>query len=292
MYLRTIAAATLLLLMPAANACINAVGTDVAGRRFEPMFYVGKDLTKQFLKQPWRTSSYWVQETLKEVRKVPNFKNLTNIGVLLIYQGQYTLAIDHFLKIEKLFPGHHETAANLGTALELAGHDASALRWIRLGMKRNPEEHYRSEWLHARILEAKIALAKDPRYLEGRSVAGITFAPTVVPPLPTTIPAGNDGKPLKPWELNLSLNYQLYERTQFVKPRDPVVANLMRDWATLNLAGGPIESADELYDLAVTYGAERDALMSARQAHIRRVLAKAGKREPENYNCGICQPLE
>ncbi len=292
MYLRTIAAATLLVLMPAANACINAVGTDVTGRRFEPMFYVGEDLTKPFLEQSPRTSSYFVQRTLKEARGKPSFKNLNNIGVLLIYQGQYTLAIQHFLKIEKLYPGHHETAANLGTALELAGFDTSALRWIRLGMKRNPEEHYRSEWLHARILEAKIALAKDPGYLKGRSVAGIKFAPTVVPTLPATMPAGNDGKPIEPWELNLSLHYQLYERTQFVKPRDPIVANLMSDWATLNLAGGPVESADALYDLAVTYGAERDALMKARQDHIRQVLAGAGKRESASYNCGICQPVE
>lgn len=292
MYLRMIAATSLLMLMPAANACINAVGTDFSGRRFEPMFYVGKDLTKPFLEQSTVASAYRVQETLKEVREQPNFKNLTNIGVVLIYQSQYTLAIEHFLKIEKIFPGHHETAANLGTALELAGYDASALRWIRLGMKRNPDEHYRSEWLHARILEAKIALAKDPGYLQGRSVVGITFAPTMVPPLPSKMPAGNNGKPVEPWELNLSLHYQLHERTQFVKPRDPIVANLMNDWATLNLAGGPIESADALYDLAVIYGAERDALMNARQTHIRRVLAKAGKGEPRDDKCGICQPRE
>lgn len=292
MYWRTFATAALLVLMPAASACINAVGTDVTGRRFEPSFYVGKQLTKEFLERSRGPNPYWVRLTLEDVSKEPSFKNLTNVGVLLIYQGQYTLAIEHFLKIEKIFPGHHETAANLGTALELGGYDASALRWIRLGIKRNPEEHGRSEWLHARILEAKIALAKDPRYLEGRSVAGIAFEPTVVPPLPAATPAGNDGKPVEPWVLNWSLHYQLHERTQFVKPRDPIVANLMGDWATLNLAGGPIESADALYDLAVVYGAEPDALMKARQAHIRQVLAKAGKSEPENYNCGICQPLE
>lgn len=292
MYWRIIAAMTLLVLMPAANACLNAVGTDVTGRRFSPMLYVGKELTEPFLERSRGPNSYWLQQALKDVRKEPSFKNLTNIGVLLIYQGQYTLAIEHFLKIEKIFPGHHETAANLGTALELAGYDASALRWIRLGMKRNPDEHYRSEWLHARILEAKIALAKDPGYLQGRSVVGITFAPTMVPPLPSQMPAGNNGKPVEPWELNLSLHYQLYERTQFVKPRDPIVANLMRDWATLNLAGGPIESADALYDAAIIYGAERDVLMNARQGHIRQVLAKARKGKPEDYSCSICQPMK
>ena len=62
-----------------------------------------------------------------------------------------------FLALERRYPGHHETAANLGTALELAGHDAPALQWIRIGIRRNADEHYGSEWLHVRILEAKIA---------------------------------------------------------------------------------------------------------------------------------------
>jgi hypothetical protein len=49
-------------------------------------------------------------------------------------------------------------------------------------------------------------------------------------------------------------------RTGFFKPRDPIVANLLLDWATLNLACGPIENADALYDLAVTYGTKPDAI--------------------------------
>lgn len=96
----------------------------------------------------------------------------------------------------------------------------------------------------------------------------------------THLPAGNVGKPLDGWDLHLALSYQLHERTGFVKPRDPIVANLLHDWATLNLAGGLIENADVLYDLAVTYGARRDALMRNRQAYIKRVLAQAGDAEP------------
>ncbi|HEY5851124.1 MAG TPA: tetratricopeptide repeat protein [Lysobacter sp.] len=290
MNLRTLAAIALMVLMPAANACINSVGTDVTGRRFQPGWEVGKDMAKGLMERSQGPSPYWVKLTLEDARKEPDFKSLTNIGVLLIYQGQYTIAVQHFLKVERIFPGHHETAANLGTALELSGHDAVALRWIRLGVERDPDEHYRSEWLHERILEAKIALAKDPDYLKDRSVVGIAFEPKLAPPLPTSMPAGNDGKPVEPWVLNWSLHYQLHERTRFVKPRDPIVANLMRDWATLNLAGGPIEDADALYDLAVLYGAERDALMKDRQRHIRQILSKGGEKEPDDYRCKICQP--
>ena len=294
MRIRTLAAVALLSFMPTVQACINSMGTDHTGRKFEPDWYVGKDMTEPMLRQDAR-NTYWLPDAadiIGKARARPDFENLTNLGVLLVYQGQYGLAVRHFLFVERRFPGHHETAANLGTALELAGHDATALRWIRIGIQRNPDEHAGSEWLHARILQAKIALAQDPDYLDGRSVAGVAFEATLVPSLPRSMPAGNDGKPVQPWKLNESLSYQLHERTQFVRPRDPIVANLLVDWATLNLAGGPIESADALYDAAVVYGARRDALMRNRQSYIQRTLAQTQEAEPtaEDYICGICQP--
>lgn len=293
MRLRTLAAAALLSFIPTAEACINSVGTDHAGRKFEPYWYVGKEMTEPMLRQNARNN--WLSEAANIIGKSrarPDFENLTNLGVLLVYQGQYGLAVRHFLFVERRFPGHHETAANLGTALELAGHDATGLRWIRIGIQRNQDEHAGSEWLHARILQAKMALAQNPDHLDGRSVAGVAFEATLVPPLPRAMPAGNDGKPVQPWKLNESLSYQLYERTQFVRPRDPVVANLLVDWATLNLAGGPIENAYALYDTAVTYGAKRDALTRQRQSYIQRTLAQADEAQiiAGDYICGICQP--
>ena len=279
----------LLFCVNVAGACINSVGTDHQGQRFYPNWYVGKEL-REGLARP-KADRYWLSDAsaiVSRARSKPDFKNLTDLGIVLIYQGQYAQAIRLFLTIERRYPGHHETAATLGTALELAGHDAPALQWIRIGIRRNAKEHYGSEWLHARILEAKIASERDPTYLKHHSVAGIGFDNTLIPSLPARMPAGNDGRPVKPWALDNSLSYQLHERTGFVGPPDPIVANLLHDWATLNLAGGPIESADALYELAVEYGAPRDALMRNRQAYIRRVLAQAGDKDPENVPCAIC----
>lgn len=290
MRFRMFFAAALLLVASAADACINTVGTDHAGHRFYVDWYTGEDMSRELSEQPRR--QYVLENalsTVKHAREQPNFENLTNLGVLLLYQGQYGRAIRHFLVIERRFPGRHETAANLGTALELAGHDAIALRWIRIGIQRNRDEHWGSEWLHVRILEAKLALAKDPDYLKDRSVAGVVFEKTLVPPLPLAMPRGNDGKPVEPWELDRSLSYQLHERTQFVKPQDPIVANLLLDWATLNLSGGPIENADALYTLAVRYGAKRDDLMRNRHEYIARTLAQAD-RDASDIRCAICQP--
>ncbi|KRA16340.1 hypothetical protein [Lysobacter sp. Root604] len=292
--MKVLLATALLLLASSAHACINEVGTDRDGRRFAALWYLGDDMTQSMRERSVREHALErAKRTIAEARKQPSFQSLTNLGVLLIYQGQYPLAIRHFIAVERLYPGHHETAANLGTALELAGQDRVALRWIRLGIQRNADEHLRTEWLHARILEAKIAAAREPGYLNRRSIAGVRFEAKTVPALPTALPAGNDGKPVKPWELETALNYQLHERTQFVPAPDAVVANLLSDWATLNLAGGPLENASALYELAVDYGAPRDALMRERQAYIRRTIARAPDRDgaDSDYNCAICPPV-
>lgn len=291
--LATFFALAALSLVPAAQACINTVGTDHTGRRFYPNWYVGTELTSGMRPYKLKAGDIWVRNTIEQALRDPNFANLNDLGVVLIRQGKYTRAIEHFLTIERLFPGHAQTAANLGTALELSGHDRVALRWIRIGMKRDPNEHYRTEWLHARILEAKAAMAADPDYLKTHSIAGVSFTADVVPPLPTKLPPGNDGRPVALWQLDHALSYQLSERTTFVAAPDPVVANLLVDWATLNLAGGPVENAAALYDLAVRYGAPRDALMERRQTHVREVLARAkGEPAPRDIKCGICQPAD
>lgn len=293
--MKILLATALLLLASTAHACINEVGTDRTGRRFASDWELGEDLTVSMRKRYGRENALKrAPETIAAARKQPSFASLTNLGVLLIYQGQYPLAIRHFLSVERRYPGRHETAANLGTALELAGKDRVALRWIRLGIQRNADEHLRTEWLHARILAAKIAATREPDYFKRHSIAGLRFDAKPVPALPAAMPAGNDGRPVKPWELDLALSYQLRERTQFVPAPDAVVANLLSDWATLNLAGGPLENADALYDLAVDYGAPRDALMRERQAYIRKTIARAPERKDvwDDYSCVICQPRE
>lgn len=292
MRFRIFACVAMFAIAPLAHACVNAVGTDHAGRKFYADSSMGTDLTDPFLSQSVRRA--WLSEpyrTIDKARERKDFESLTNLGVLLIYQGQYASAVRLFVFLEKQYPGHHETAANLGTALELSGHDAVALQWIRIGIQRNPDEHQGTEWLHARILQAKLELARNPAYLQTHSVAGIAFESALVPRIPVAMPAGNTGEPVTPWQLNQALYFQLLERVQFVAPQDPVVANLLLDWATLNLAGGPIENADALYDAAVEYGAPRDDLMRHRKAFINQTLAGADPTESAGRDCGICQPL-
>lgn len=285
-----------MLASPSVLACVNTIGTDRSGHRFMPGWYAGDELVEHLT---WtsrkRYRAFLDEDSVRlanAVRAQPDFENHNDLGANLIRQGRMVEAIRLFVAIEKRFPGRPETAANLGTALELVGSDDVALRWIRIGIQRNAAEHEGTEWLHARILEAKIALKRDPRYLETRSVAGVRFDNAVLPALPAVYPTGNDGRPVSAYALNMALSYQLHERMMFVKPKDAVVANLLTDWATLNLAGGPVENAEALYPLAERYGAQRTPLVAARLAEIRKLLASA-KRRPDGPEgrCPICEPL-
>lgn len=273
-----------------AFACINAIGTDREGRRFEPMEYTGEELVVSLSPPENRAARAYRAEREREViaaaRKSPDLRTLTDLGIVLIHRGRHADAVRLFVEIERLYPGRYHTAANLGTALELLGRDATALRWIRIGMRRNRDAHEGTEWLHARILEAKLALQHDPSHLATRSVAGVAFAPVALPDLPTVYPAGNDGRPVAPDQLNLAFTYQLAERLDFVKPDDPIVADLVEDWATLHLAGGSVESADALYRLALRYGAAPSPLLRKRQAKAREILAAGG--DAGDGHCPIC----
>ena len=273
------------------QACINAIGTDHQGRHFDMHEEVGEDLEERLTSD--RTRAFYLKSArtiIDDAKAAPDLKRLTKLAILLMYQGQHAQSARLLLSVERRWPGHHETAANLGTALELSGHDAPALAWIRLGIKRNPAEHFGTEWLHARILESKLASVEDPSRLTSQSIAGVRFGDATVPPLPTALPAGNDGRPVDAFGLNHAFAYQLGERMQFVPPKDAVVANLLSDWAALNMAGGPMENVSVLYALAGRYGAEKTATVARRQAEARRVMKSARNTERQGGRCAICEP--
>jgi hypothetical protein len=290
---RTLMLAALLVTAQGAFACINSVGTDHQGERFAADGSVGQELVDELTRQ--HAQVYWVKHAREIADKAvanPDFENLNNLAVALIYKQRHAAAIRLLLRIEKLHPGEYQTATNMGTALELAGYDAVALRWIRIGIARNRASHHGTEWLHARILDAKIAAKQDAGYFQRQSIAGIQFESQMVPKLPLALPAGNHGKPVDLYLLNLALHYQLRERLQFVPAPDPVVANLLLDWATLNLAGGPLENAQALYPLAMRYGADNTQLMNDRLEYIERTLQRAERHSDQRRApCPICLPL-
>lgn len=196
-----------------------------------------------------------------EQRQHPDDPELTNdLAVVRIATGKYDEAIELLRALENSSPGRSATAANLGTALELIGKDEEALRWIREGYRRDPREHQGSEWLHVKILEAKIAMARDPAWRSKHTVLGIGFGNDDIPRAAANQTADHTGKARSLTEAASAVRYQLVERVYFVKPPDPIVADLYMSHADLSAvvyppeSGKPDRGSCHGYEKAVLYG--------------------------------------
>ncbi len=201
----------------------------------------------------------------------PSLETANDLAVGWTIVGKYDDAIALLRETETKFPGKSAMiAANLGTALELkGGADADALDWIREGIKRDATEHAGSEWLHVRILEAKIRLASDPQWLEKNTVLGLDFGTDEVPVPPAILPVDKDGKLKGVDELVGHIDYQMQERTKFVKPPDPIVGDMYASAGDLIYAGSD-GSPVNFYQRAVNYGAPRAALVQKRIARFKK----------------------
>jgi tetratricopeptide (TPR) repeat protein len=200
-----------------------------------------------------------------KLRGATNFNERSDYAIALLFLGRNGEAVELLEALEVEQPGTYFVAANLGTAYELSGRNEDALKWIREGIRRNPESHEGSEWLHAKILEAKIAHQKDPAYFESHSV--LELAPGTIGQAVSI-----DGQGYRPKDLAAAIGYQLGERLQFVKPPDPAVASLLFDYAALDAVLNSMESAGGVLKMAGEYGfpvAKVDALAADFERRLR-----------------------
>jgi hypothetical protein len=173
-----------------------------------------------------------------------------NMAVDLIFRGETRKAIRDLEELEAEYPGDYITAANLGTAYELAGDNQQALRWITEAIRRNPDSHDGTEWLHVSILEAKIKVAADPQYFQTHSVLNMDHRQ--ITSMDAEVQAGGARRRVR--DIAKALDYQLTERLRFVKANDPPVAGLLYDYAMIEAASRTLESAVELLRMAAHFG--------------------------------------
>jgi hypothetical protein len=159
-----------------------------------------------------------VAEAEKAHRDMPNLENSNDLAVAYIVTGRAADGIRLLKDMEKIQPGSAKVAANLGTALELTGSDQEALLWIRESVRRDPDEHEGSEWVHVKILEAKVAVKRDPNWLRTHSVVGWRDGQQLL--------ADERGLVRSPMDLIAPISWQLNERTQFVDAPDAIVGDL------------------------------------------------------------------
>jgi tetratricopeptide (TPR) repeat protein len=168
---------------------------------------------------------------------------LSDKGLLLILLRKYDEAVKLYLEIEKLQPNRYSTASNIGTAYELLGQNEKALKWITKSVEIESKSHKNSEWIHVKILEAKI---KGQEFYTTKFLLNKDFGTEL---LPKTILTESQLK-----ELSDALYYQLNERVSFVEPKEKIVAQLLFDLGNTAFLLGNYYDALSDYEQAKKYG--------------------------------------
>jgi hypothetical protein len=226
-------------------ACMNDYVPNVAA--IQRSRTVLEQLRKHVVKEPWEAR----RDRLRtDLANGGDYRVKNDLATSLAHTGQAAEAVTLLEQIEAEKPGLYVTAANLGTAYELAGNDEKALEWIRQGIERNARAHEGTEWLHVRILQAKLALKDDPRWLESNSVLGPRKGTGQV----EFSVVGNRDEALSTEQIKAALIYQLHERLRFVNPPDAIVGSLLLDLGEL-ITHEPSGSggAYDVYKLAYSY---------------------------------------
>lgn len=199
-------------------------------------------------------------------RRLSDRSNPQDAAVAAILGGDYVAGIAMLQKLETQTPGDYHTAANLGTAFELAGDNEKALKWIQEALKRNPLSHQGTEWLHVLILEGKVNAAKGgPAPVAARLV-----------PLPESV---GENELIRIQQVEHSakdvfkaLAYQLNERMVFVKPKDRWVAECLYSLAILQAHFYSVEDALRILGLAEQYGFPDNSLLQSRRRSFERSI--------------------
>jgi len=135
---------------------------------------------------------------------------------------------------------------------------------LKRAVEINPRSHYNSEWIHIKILEQKIAVQPDYSKIINLDIKD--FAVWL-----------NDPKyqfPQLPDSLKKQLAFQLHERISFIGPPDPVVAQLVLDFADIVAKHDGHAAALPFYEYASVYGKEN---MSAIVTKRKEIIAQTKK---------------
>jgi tetratricopeptide (TPR) repeat protein len=190
-----------------------------------------------------------------------NHDDQSDIAVNLNYLGRYQEALSILKRLQKEYPEDYNIAANLGTTYELTGNNEQALVFIKKGIQLDPDSHEGSEWVHVKILEAKIQLAKNPDWLLTHRVlnTGANFNSKESAVLADKI-----------WHIE----YQLEERVPFTPFPDKILGNVFDELGDLLATQESIELAYGMYDFSLKYDPVDNYGVAVKMEELRPLLIK------------------
>jgi tetratricopeptide (TPR) repeat protein len=239
-----------------AIACLNETHKDKYGKTHT------RDETVFFYNEPDKKSA---DKFLKkyDLTKVEQYTqdDQSDIAVNLNYLGRYQEALTILKRLQKEYPENYNIAANLGTTYELTGNNELALQFIKKGMELNPDSHEGSEWVHVKILEAKIQLAKNPDWLLTHRVlnTGANF---------------NSKESVVLAEKIWDIEYQLEERVPFTPFPDKILGNVLDELGDLLATQESVELAYAMYDFSLKYDPADNYGVTQKMGELKPLLIK------------------
>lgn len=175
-----------------------------------------------------------------------NYKDWSDIAANLMRIGKADSGIKILIPLLKEHPNEYNLIANLGTCYELTGQLDSALKYISKGYDINPKSHNGSEWIHIKILEAKIKEKRNPGWMKSNPVITLEELLERVP---------NEPKHLKSRKINRDFFYQIRTRVRFTPAPNRTIANLLTTLGEYNQEVGTYENALLAYTYALIFEA-------------------------------------
>jgi tetratricopeptide (TPR) repeat protein len=195
-----------------------------------------------------------------EKNAVKGWEYESDYAIALLYLGEVEKAIGIYNKLLEKFPNTYSLHANLGTAYELAGILDKSLFHLKKSVEIDPISHLGSEWVHLKILEAKIAMQKQPDWFQKQNVLPLDFGTAKIPK------SALSKDSLK--NLRHEVGFQLEERIQFIRPTDSIMGELFFRLADLTSMTEDVARSVPLYKLAAEYGVKNRALLDLRLAFV------------------------
>lgn len=235
--MKTLIAVLFISLSSGSFACGNEYGHNLRGEMVHGRFFYFSTKQRTFDKE-------YLRARLKTLEVSPNadtdFKIQSDIALYHMKLGDVTKALSILKPLYEAHPEEYSIVANLGTAYELNGELNKALKFIQEGLALNPKSHFGSEWIHVKILEAKIKEKNSPGWLSKNSILDIEDLK-------------NASSRMRRGMRENHLEYQLRTRVPFTPAPNKVMANLLETLAKYHVKYGSYENAIAAYTYVLEF---------------------------------------
>ena len=223
--------------------CGNEYGYSLSGARiYTRYFYLAEGMDKFDIPK--------INERLEELKTKlsndpSNYRTLSDIAANLMKIGKADSSVKILEKLIADYPNEYNVIANLGTSYELTGELDSAYKYIARGLELNSSSHRGSEWIHLKILEAKLKDKDSPGWIRRYPII-------TVEDLIERRDASTSQRSFT-YQVNNHFFYQIRTRAPFTPAPNLVIANLLTTLGDFHEAEGTYENALLAYTYALRY---------------------------------------